>query len=162
MLIDPSAKSLRTFAHYYFSKNFIDMIIKISEDKKEILKPQDIYQILTDCLRSEDKVDQDKEHFWVFHLDCRNKIKLLELVSLGTLNSSLVHPREVFTRAVGERSAQIIIAHNHPSGEANPSEDDISLTKRLVKAGEILGIELLDHIIVSSNSFTSLKEKSLI
>lgn len=138
------------------------MIIKISEDKKEILKPQDIYQILSDCLRSEDKVDRDKEHFWVFHLDCRNKIKLLELVSLGTLNSSLVHPREVFTRAVGERSAQIIIAHNHPSGESNPSDDDINLTKRLVKAGEILGIELLDHIVVSSNSFTSFKEKSLI
>jgi len=69
------------------------MIIKISERLKEIL---------TDCLRSEDKVDQDKEHFWVFHLDCRNRIKLLELVSLGTLNSSLVHPQEVFTRAVGE------------------------------------------------------------
>lgn len=138
------------------------MIIKVAENKNLVLSPKDIYQILTDCLRSEDRVDQDKEHFWVFHLDCRNKIKLLELVSLGTLNSSLVHPREVFTRAVGERSAQIIIAHNHPSGEANPSEDDINLTKRLVKAGEILGIELLDHIVVSSNSFTSLREKSLI
>jgi len=84
------------------------MIIKISENKKEILRPDDIYRILADYLRSEDQVDRDKEHFWVFHLDCRNKIKLLELVSLGTLNSSLVHPREVFTRAVGERSAQII------------------------------------------------------
>ncbi len=138
------------------------MIIKVAENRNLVLSPKDIYQILSDCLRSEDKIDQDKEHFWVFHLDCRNKIKLLELVSLGTLNSSLVHPREVFTRAVGERSAQVIIAHNHPSGESNPSEDDISLTKRLVKAGEILGIELLDHIVVSSNSFTSLKEKSLI
>ena len=113
-------------------------------------------------MRSEDKVDQDKEHFWVFHLDCRNKIKLLELVSLGTLNSSLVHPREVFTRAVGERSAQIIIAHNHPSGELNPSDDDIALTKRLIKAGELLGIELIDHIIVSNSSFVSFKAKSLI
>ena len=138
------------------------MIIKISEDKKEIIKPEDIYRILRDCLKSEDKVDRDKEHFWVFHLDCRNKIKLIELVSLGTLNASIVHPREVYTRAVGERSAQIIVAHNHPSGEAKPSEDDISLTKRLVKAGEILGIELLDHIVVSSNSFTSFKKKSLI
>ena len=138
------------------------MIIKISERLKEIVKPDDIYRILTDCLKSEDKVDRDKEHFWVFHLDCRNKIKLLELVSLGTLNSSLVHPREVFTRAVGERSAQIIIAHNHPSGEAMPSEDDIALTKRLVKAGELLGIELIDHIIVTNSSYTSFKAKSLI
>ena len=162
LLVFPSVKTLRVKTHYYFSKNFIDMIIKISEDKKEIVKPEDIYRILTDCLKSEDKIDQDKEHFWVFHLDCRNKIKLLELVSLGTLNSSLVHPREVFTRAVGEISAQIIIAHNHPSGEANPSDDDITLTKRLVKAGELLGIELIDHIIVANSSFISLKEKSLI
>jgi len=138
------------------------MIIKIAEDKKEILKPADIFQILSGCLKSEDKVDRDKEHFWVFHLDCRNKIKLLELVSLGTLNSSLVHPREVFTRAVGERSAQIIIAHNHPSGVAKPSDDDLSLTKRLMKAGELLGIELIDHIIVTNSSYISLKEKSLI
>jgi len=138
------------------------MIIKVSEDKKEILKPADIYQILSDCLKSEDEVDRDKEHFWVFHLDCRNKIKLLELVSLGTLNSSIVHPREVFTRAVGERSAQVIIAHNHPSGVVEPSDDDLSLTKRLVKAGDLLGIELIDHIIVTNDSYISLKEKSLI
>jgi len=138
------------------------MIIKVSEDKKEILKPDDIYRILIDCLKSEDKVDRDKEHFWVFHLNCRNKIKLLELVSLGTLNSSLVHPREVFTRAVGERSAQVIIAHNHPSGVAEPSDDDLSLTKRLMKAGDLLGIELIDHIILTNSSYISLKEKSLI
>jgi len=138
------------------------MIIKIAENRKEILRPADIYRILSDYLRSEDKVDRDKEHFWVFHLDCRNKIKLLELVSLGTLNSSLVHPREVFTRAVGLRSAQIIIAHNHPSGIAEPSEDDITLTKRLIKAGDLLGIELIDHIIVAGHLFISLKEKSLI
>jgi DNA repair protein RadC len=137
------------------------MIIKVAEDKNLVLSPKDIYQILSDCLRSEDKVDRDKEHFWVFHLDCQNKIKLLELVSLGTLNSSLVHPREVFTRAVGERSAQIIIAHNHPSGEAMPSEEDLKLTERLRKAGELLGIELIDHIVVSTNSFVSLKEKTL-
>jgi len=138
------------------------MIIKIAENRKEIVKPADIYSILADYLRSEDKVDRDKEHFWVFHLDVRNKIKLLELVSLGTLNSSLVHPREVFTRAVGERSAQIIIAHNHPSGVAEPSDDDLSLTKRLIKAGDLLGIELIDHIIVTNSSYISLKEKSLI
>lgn len=138
------------------------MIIKISEVKKDILQPKDIFEILSSILKKEDTVDQNKEHFWVFHLDCRNKIKMLELVSLGILNSSIVHPREVFTRAVGNGVAGIIIAHNHPSGEATPSEDDISITKRLVKAGEILGIELLDHIIITQSSFTSLKAKSLI
>lgn len=137
------------------------MIIKISEDKKDVVNPKDIFEILSSVLKKEDEVDQDKEHFWVFHLDVRNRIKVLELVSLGSLNASLVHPREVFTRAVGERSAQVIIAHNHPSGEPTPSEDDIVLTKRLVKAGEILGIELLDHIVFTQSSFTSFKEKSL-
>jgi len=68
----------------------------------------------------------------------------------------------VFTRAVGERSAQVIIAHNHPSGVVEPSDDDLSLTKRLVKAGDLLGIELIDHIIVTNDSYISLKEKSLI
>jgi len=138
------------------------MIIKIADQKRIVLQPVDIFNILSQCLKAEDKIDRDKEHFWVFHLDCRNKIKLLELVSLGTLNSSLVHPREVFTRAVGLRSAQIIIAHNHPSGEASPSEEDLKLTDRLQRAGDLLGIELIDHIIVSTNTFISLKEKRLI
>jgi len=138
------------------------MIIKISDQKRIVLQPVDIFNILAQCLKAEDKIDQDKEHFWVFHLDCRNKIKLLELVSLGTLNSSLVHPREVFTRAVGLRSAQIIIAHNHPSGEATPSEEDLKLTDRLKRAGELLGIGLIDHIIISTDAFISLKEKRLI
>jgi len=138
------------------------MIIKISDQKRIVLQPVDIFNILVQCLKVEDKIDRDKEHFWVFHLDCRNKIKLLELVSLGTLNSSLVYPREVFTRAVGLRSAQIIIAHNHPSGVAEPSDDDLSLTKRLMKAGDLLGIELIDHIIVTNSSYICLKEKSLI
>lgn len=138
------------------------MIIKISEKQKEIVKPEDIYKILKSVLESEDLIDQDKEHFWVFHLDTRNKIKILELVSLGSLNMSIVHPREVFTRAVAERSSQILIAHNHPSDETSPSDDDLTLTKRLKQAGDILGIELIDHIIVSKNGFTSLKEKQII
>ena len=129
--------------------------------KKEILKPEDIYRILTNCLKSEDKVDRDKEHFWVFHLDSRNKIMMIELVSLGILNSSIVHPREVFTRAVGDRSAQVIVAHNHPSGDPTPSEDDITVTKRLVKAGDILGIGLLDHLVITEKGFTSFREKNL-
>lgn len=138
------------------------MIIHLKDLTKIVSEPKVIWNITKDLLKAEDLIDRDKEHLWVFHLNSRNQIKLIELVSLGILNSSLIHPREVFTRAVGERAAQIIIAHNHPSGESNPSEDDIGLTKRLVKAGEILGIELLDHIIVSSNSFISFKEKSLI
>ncbi len=138
------------------------MIIHLKDANRCVLSPVTVYEILKELLAGEDKVDRDKEHFWVFHLDVRNRIKLIELVSLGTLNSSLVHPREVFTRAVSERSAQIIIAHNHPSGVADPSDEDIALTRRLKKAGELLGIQLIDHLVVASTGFTSFKEKSLV
>ena len=137
------------------------MIIHLKNLTKIVSSPKAIWNITKDLLLAEDKIDQDKEHFWVFHLDVRNRIKLIELVSLGTLNSSLVHPREVFTRAVGERSAQIIIAHNHPSGEHTPSDDDIGLTKRLAKAGTLLGIELIDHLVVTATGYTSFKQKAL-
>ncbi len=137
------------------------MIIHLKDSKKIISDSKTVWKICRDLLQAEDAVDKDKEHFWVFLLDSRCKIKLLELVSLGILNSSLVHPREVFTRAVGERSAQVIVAHNHPSGDPTPSEDDITVTKRLAKAGDILGIELLDHLVITETGFTSLREKNL-
>jgi len=137
------------------------MIIHLKDLTKIVSSPKAIWNITKDLLLAEDKIDQDKEHFWVFHLDNRNRIKLIDLVSLGILNSSIVHPRETFRRAVIEGSAQIIIAHNHPSGEATPSEDDLTVTKRLVKAGEILGIELIDHLIITLAGFTSMKEKAL-
>jgi len=138
------------------------MIIHLKDKTRVVFSPKSVFEIARGLLASEDKIDRDKEHFWVFHLDVRNRIKLIELVSLGTLNSSLVHPREVFTRAVGERSAQIIVCHNHPSGECVPSDEDIEITKRLVKAGTLLGIELIDHLVVTATGYTSLKEKRLI
>ena len=137
------------------------MVIHLKDATNIISDAKSVWKICKDLLEAEDAVDRDKEHFWVFHLDSQNKIKFLELVSLGILNSSIVLPREVFTRAVGERSAQVIIAHNHPSGDQTPSADDIAVTKRLAKAGEILGIELLDHIVVTQSGFTSFREKSL-
>ena len=138
------------------------MIIHLRDSTKIVFSPKSVWDITKELMLAEDAIDRDKEHFWVFHLDVRNRIKLIELVSLGTLNSSLVHPREVFTRAVGERSAQIIIAHNHPSGEHTPSDDDIGLTKRLAKAGTLLGIELIDHLVVTATGYTSFKKKGLI
>lgn len=138
------------------------MIIHLKDSTKIVSNPESVWEVCRDLLLAEDKIDQDKEHFWVFHLDTRNRIKLIELISLGSLNASLVHPREVFTRAVGERSAEIIIAHNHPSGVTDPSEDDLVITRRLVEAGKILGIEIADHVIITITGFTSFKEKGLI
>jgi DNA repair protein RadC len=135
------------------------MIIQLQEPNQAITRPAEVNAILQAVLKAEDAVDRDKEHFWVFHLDTRHRIKSLELVSLGTLDQSLVHPREVFTRAVVNRCHAILIAHNHPSGALEPSEEDIRITQRLVQAGEILGIEVVDHMIITGDDWLSLKQE---
>jgi DNA repair protein RadC len=120
------------------------------------LKPKDIWEDLRDIR------DQKKEHFVVFYLDTRNQEIKREIISIGCLNANLVHPREVFEPAVKNLAASVIVAHNHPSGNLEPSQEDIDLTKRLAGAGKLLGIELLDHVIVSKEGFSSFKEKGLI
>jgi DNA repair protein RadC len=102
-----------------------------------------------------------KEHFWVLCLNTRNKLINCKPVSIGSLDTSIVHPREVFKEAVSSSAASVIFVHNHPSGDPEPSKEDIELTKRLVKAGEIIGIDVLDHIIVCDKSYLSLKAKNL-
>ncbi len=103
-----------------------------------------------------------KEHFFVCSLDTRNNLIAVDEISIGTLTASLVHPREAFEMAIRRHAAYVIIAHNHPSGETDPSEDDLKITKRLVDAGKIMGIEVLDHLIITSNTYLSFKEKCLI
>lgn len=121
-----------------------------------IKKPVDILPYTVDIR------DKKKEHFVVFYLNARNEILSRDFVSIGTLNASLVHPREVFKPAIEQSASSVIFVHNHPSGDPAPSEDDIKLTKRLVSAGEILGIEVLDHIIISKTDFISMKAKNLV
>ena len=99
--------------------------------------------------------DQQREHFKTLYLNARNQIVHSELTSIGSLSSAIVHPREVFHWAVQYHAASVILAHNHPSGDVAPSQDDINLTRRLVQAGEILGIDVLDHIIVGPDDFIS-------
>ncbi len=103
-----------------------------------------------------------KEHFVALYLNARSQLIHRELISVGTLNASLVHPREVFEPAVRNLTAQVILAHNHPSGDPEPSEDDLVITKRLVEAGKILGIEVIDHIIVGKTTYRSLKKDGVI
>lgn len=102
--------------------------------------------------------DNDRESMWLACLDVRNKITCLHRVSEGTLNASLSHPREIYKVAVLSNSAHILLAHNHPSGDPSPSSDDISITRRIREAGDILGIKLLDHIIVGDDRFYSFAE----
>lgn len=107
-------------------------------------------------------INHHKEHFYVCSLDTRNNLIAIDEVSVGTLTASLVHPREVFETAIKRHSAHLILSHNHPSGETEPSEDDLKITRRLVEAGKIMGIEVLDHLIICQNGYLSFKEKYLI
>lgn len=130
---------------------------RLLKDKKceLLLSPQDVWESLKEIR------GHTKEHFIVFYLDTRNQTIEQEIISVGTLNASLVHPREVFEPAVKHLAAQIIVAHNHPSGNPEPSGDDLALTKRLVEAGKIMGIEVLDHVVVTRAGFKSLKDDLL-
>ena len=138
------------------------MLIKLQDTKRTVTKPSDIHQLLHTYFKTVDAVDRDKEHFFCFQLDSRNKVKVMELISIGIVNASLVHPREVFTRAVMCRNVNVVIAHNHPSTDVDPSDADLEITRKLVAAEKILGIELTDHIIYAPDAFYSFREHGLI
>jgi len=118
--------------------------------KKQVLTGKDVAAIMMAILAAEPEIEQEKEHFWCIGLDVKNRIKYIDLVSLGTLTSSLIHPRETFRMAIMQGCASIVVAHNHPSGDTTPSRDDIAVTDRLCSAGEILGVKMLDHIIIGN------------
>lgn len=103
-----------------------------------------------------------QEHFLVFYLNARGCAIARQVVSIGIVNATMVHPREVFYPAILHNAASIIVAHNHPSGDSEPSDQDVATTAALVKAGALLGIEVLDHVIVAESGYTSLREAGLI
>ncbi len=130
----------------------------ISIPNKSIQTPEDAARIVTEYLSG-----VDREHFVGLYLNSANNLIAIHTVSVGTLNSSLVHPREVFKLALMVNAASVIVSHNHPSGNIEPSSEDIAITKQLVEAGKILGVPLHDHIIVTEgNGFTSFVERGLI
>jgi len=127
-----------------------------SETKEIYIRnPNDVFNYLKDM------GNLNKEHFRGLYLD-KNKIIHDEVISIGTLDRNIVHPRDVFHPAVKTFSAGIILAHNHPSGDTTPSEEDIAITKRMVETGKVMGIDIIDHIIIGKKGFTSLKEEGLI
>ena len=134
----------------------IQMQSKWLSDKK-ITSPQDVADIFVPLLR-----DEVKEKFLVVCLNSANKIIRYEIISIGSLNSSVVHPREVFKAAIENNSASIILIHNHPSGNPEPSNEDISITRKIVESGKIMDIPVFDHIIIAGNGHTSFVEKRLI
>lgn len=136
---------------------FIKSEIAKEAKQKEITSATEIYNLVKSKITS-----YTQEHLVVLSFDSRNKFLGIDTVSVGTLNANLIHPRETFDVAIRHHAAQIIVAHNHPTGDPEPSEDDLEITKRLVEAGKILGIEVIDHIVITKESFFSFKDKGLI
>lgn len=126
------------------------------ENKIEILTAKDIWNCCADFRESK------REHFVAFYLDTQNRQIDRQIISIGTLNASLVHPREIFELALKNSAASVIFAHNHPSGEVGPSDEDEKITKRLVEAGKLLGIEVADHVIVAKTNYLSFQQKGLL
>ncbi len=125
--------------------------------KRETAKtPEDVVALVRSRLKG-----KKKEYFLALLLDTRNQLIRVAEISVGSLDSSIVHPREVFKEAVAASAASVIFAHNHPSGDPEASEDDLNLTKRLAEAGEIMGIDVLDHVIIGEEKYLSLKREGL-
>ena len=137
---------------------------KLKMTKKPMTTPGAIAKLFFSILQTDNEIDQNKEHFWIMGLDARNNIKYIELVSLGTLNASLIRPLETYRMAVSQGVEKIAGVHNHPSGDPEPSDQDIATTRQLVQSGKVLGIDLLDHIIIGDakgRRFLSLRERGL-
>ncbi|MDU0329741.1 RadC family protein [Paenibacillus barengoltzii] len=125
-------------------------------DQAVIRSPHDAAELLMEQMRY-----LQKEHFVCLFLNTKNHVIAQETLSIGSLNASIVHPREVFRAAIKCSSASVVCAHNHPSGDPTPSPEDIRMTRRLCEAGEIIGIDVLDHIVIGDGKFVSLKERGL-
>jgi DNA repair protein RadC len=148
-------KAASLLAAFEISRRILSQNKNFSE--KKITSPQDVAEMFIPLLK-----DELKEKFILICLNSANKIIKYDIISIGNLNSSIVHPREIFKAAIENSSASVILMHNHPSGNPEPSNEDISITKKLVEAGKMLDIPVFDHIILAGNSYTSFVEKRFI
>ncbi|WBF57676.1 DNA repair protein RadC [Lysinibacillus sp. JK80] len=145
------------------AKRFQIVQVKLVREKsllykeRKIRSPHDAYTLMKEFIG-----DADREHFVVLCLDTKNQPTCIQTVHIGSLNASIVHPREVLKSALLSNSASIIVGHNHPSNVCDPSAEDIQVTERLKEACNILGIDLLDHLIICTDTFNSLKETGVI
>ncbi|MFH1897085.1 MAG: DNA repair protein RadC [Candidatus Desantisbacteria bacterium] len=148
---------MQLFKNYFGHEVKIHLVRENNPAKECLVKsPKDVYELVKDELKK-----ADREVFLAISLNTRNKILGINTVSVGSLNASLVHPREVFKPAILQNATGIILAHNHPSGDEKPSEEDLEITRRLVEAGKLLQIEVMDHVIVG-NKFYSFADNDLI
>ncbi|KKM09009.1 DNA repair protein RadC [Clostridiales bacterium PH28_bin88] len=126
------------------------------EERPVIKSPSDVANLVMEEMRY-----LDREHFRALSLNNKNRVLAVDSISVGGLSSSLVHPREVFKNSIKRSAAAVVLVHNHPSGDPSPSREDVEVTVRLMEAGKILGIEVLDHVVIGDNRYTSLKEKGM-
>jgi DNA repair protein RadC len=132
-------------------------LLRPAEERVQFLKPREIAAHLIPSFGS-----HPVEHFGVMLLDTKHRLLRQRIISIGTLDASVVHPREVFREATAASAATIVVFHNHPSGDPTPSGDDLELTKRLVRAGIVMGIEVLDHVIIAETRYFSFREQGVI
>jgi DNA repair protein RadC len=130
--------------------------VRPKEKRINVGSPKEVSKLFMEEMRY-----YKKEYFKVLLLNTKNELIMTEEVSVGTLNTAIVHPREVFNKAIQKSASSLILIHNHPSGNPTPSREDIDLTNRLVESGKIIGIEVLDHIIIGDGEYLSFKEKQL-
>ena len=138
------------------------MNIKLTDKQKiKIRNSDDIYEIMQRILLRENRIDRNREHFWTISLDTASKILNIELISIGTVNRTLVEPMEVFSVPLQKRAVKLMLIHNHPSGEVVPSEADKDLTDRLIQVGLIMNVPVLDHLIITERTFFSFADGGL-
>lgn len=127
------------------------------EPKRKIRSPADVYSLLYPKMR-----EQKREKLVAILLDTKNQVLREEVISIGSLNANIVHPREVFKAALMESCASVILSHNHPSGDPTPSREDIAVTEKLIDGGKLLGIDVLDHVVIGDGKYVSLKDEGYV
>lgn len=132
------------------------------EEKIMVLNGDELYSIMQRILVRADKIDQDREHFWIVALASNNRILFIELISLGSSNATIAEPMDVFSLALQKRAHKVILVHNHPNGDLQPSEEDKDLTDNLIQAGRIVHTEVYDHLIITQRSYLSFRETGLL
>ncbi|SFH33335.1 DNA replication and repair protein RadC [Desulfotomaculum arcticum] len=146
-------KSIRLAAAFELARRMARLM---PEDRPQIKSPEDAVALVMEEMRY-----LDREHFWSLLLNTKNQVLARETISIGTLNSSAIHPRELYKAAVRCSAAGVVLVHNHPSGDPTPSKQDIEVTKRLIEAGNIIGINVLDHLVIGDKKFVSFKARGL-
>ncbi len=139
------------------------MNVRLTQAQKiQLLNSQDVYNIMQQILLRENKIGRNQEHFWIIGLDNQNKILFIELIGLGTVNRVNANPPDVFRMGIYKLAVKVILVHNHPSGNLSPSDADINLTDRMLKVGNIINIDVIEHLIISENDYTSFADEGIL